>query len=388
MRVATTLVAVMGLAAVGCGGVQNTVDNVIPTQEKVYESSRSIPPLEIPPDLSSSTIDNTTKIPEVKPSSATLSDYNNTAARPVDTAVSGVLPSAPDVRVARDGNARWLIVKATPEQMWPQARNFLVETGLLIEREDPATGIIDTDWAEARTRAPQGFVRSQLNRLYNAFYGPSRRDKFRLRLERGAEPDTTEVYISHRGLEEISRENNAPEDQKTGIDDSYVWQPTPPDPELEAEMLNRMVVYLGVSREKAEQLTASASQPEPRARLVQEGGGTTLTLKDDFSRAWRRTGLALDRVGFTVEDRDRSKGLYFVRYVDVIPEEQREQEKGFFSKIFGGDDDAKNAEKDEFRIYLAENDTSTLVTVLDDGGDRENGETADRILGLLHDQLK
>ena len=113
-----------------------------------------------------------------------------------------------------------------------------------------------------------------------------------------------------------------------------------------------------------------------------------MTLKDDFSRAWRRTGLALDRVGFTVEDRDRSKGLYFVRYVDVIPEEQREAEKGFFSRVFGGDDDAKNADNDEFRIYLAENDTNTLVTVLDDGGDRENGETADRILSLLHDQLK
>ena len=188
MRVATTLVAAMSLLVAGCTNVQNTIDGVIPNQEKVYESSSSVPPLEIPPDLSSSTIDNTTKVPEVKPSSATLSDYNNTAARPIDTAVSGVLPSAPDVRVARDGNARWLIVNVTPEQMWPQARNFLVETGLLIEREDPATGIIDTDWAEARTRAPQGFVRSQLNRLYQAFYGPARRDKFRLRLERGSEP--------------------------------------------------------------------------------------------------------------------------------------------------------------------------------------------------------
>ena len=61
---------------------------------------------------------------------------------------------------------------------------------------------------------------------------------------------------------------------------------------------------------------AASAPPDPRVRLVREDGGTQAALALDvgFSQAWRRTGLAIDRAGFTVEDRDRSRGLFFVRY--------------------------------------------------------------------------
>jgi outer membrane protein assembly factor BamC len=234
---------------------------------------------------------------------------------------------------------------------------------------------METDWAENRAKIPDGFIRNTLGKLLDSVYSTSERDKFRTRLERGPEAGSTEIYISHRGMEEVYT-STAKEETK--------WQPRPPDPELEAEMLRRLMVRFGVQEERAKQQLVATSNTVPRATLTRGQG--TLALNEQFDRAWRRVGLALDRVGFTVEDRDRSKGLYFVRYIDPDTD-NKSADKGWLSKLkfWGGNDKTKT---EQYRILVKGAEEGAEVNVLNKEGVRDRSETAGRILSLLYDQLK
>ena len=377
----------------GCTGtLDQTIDSVLPKREATYKSSRSLPPLEVPPDLSSATLNDSLQVPEATAGSATLSDYNNpdNATRQVAAVGrSGVLPTLSNARVERSGDKRWLVIEASPGEVWPRVRDFWLEQGFLIQVEDPSIGILETDWAEQRAAIKGGFIDSLVSKLSSAFYGVATRDKFRTRLERGQDGNQTEVYISHRGAEEVIQEAAA---SSPSADDSRSWQPRPADPELEAEMLTRLMVFFGTGQEQAEQRIAATRDSRPqRARMQRDGGGSVLTLQETFSRAWRRTGLALDRVGFTVEDRDRSRGLYFVRYVDPNRDVKGGKDDGFFSKLAFWRDDTRDTSRDGYLISLIggrDGADNTQVVVLNKEGERDSSETADRILTLLHEQLR
>ena len=375
LKRATLLGGVLVLAACS-GNLEESLDEVLPAKEAQYKSSRSLPPLEVPPNLSSQGIQDAYLLPgENTQGSATLSNQQ-VASGTVQRSI--VLPQLTDVRVDRNGDKRWLVINAPAEAVWPTVRGFWLERGHLIRLEDPSVGIMETDWAENRADIPQGFIRNLLEKISTQLYSAATRDKFRVRLERGIEPGTTELYLSHRGAEEVAQ------------GESFVWQPRPSDPELEAEMLNRMLVYFGINREDATQILAKQTQQRERAHMVRANDGfTTLALDEDFSRAWRRTGLALDRVGFTVEDRDRSRGLYFVRYIDPLKDVGAEEEEGWLSKLkFWGEDDEAGPSRDAYLISLIGEGETTQVVVLNTEGVREASSTADRILALLHEQLK
>ncbi len=375
----------------GCSGtLEDEMDRVLPSKEVKYKSSRSVRPLELPPDLSSASVGDSYPVPEnPADGSTTYSEYATGGTRTASIE-NTVLPQVDNVRIERSGDERWLVINATPAQVWPRVRDFWLEQGFLIQAEDPSVGIMETDWAEQRAQFKSGLF-SFMRKFSSALYGAATRDKFRTRLERGQEPGTTEVFISHRGAEEV-----LPEDRTKPIglneEQAKVWQPRPADPELEAEMLHRMLVAFGLDQERARQIVLQTPDKRDRARLVRdENGGSALSLEENFSRAWRRTGLALDRVGFTVEDRDRSRGLYFVRYVDPDLDVGGEKKKGFFSKLKFWGDDNRDTSKDEYLISLVggrDGDNTTEVMVLNKEGQPEKSDTADRILSLLHEQLK
>ena len=375
-----------GLFLSACSGtVEDSLDSVLPSAEPAYKSSKSIPPLEVPPDLTSATINDSMVVPSLSEGRATYSAYVN-GSNEGATGASGVLPRVNGVHVERSGDERWLVVDAPPAAVWPKVRDFWVAQGFLIEMEDPAIGIIETDWAEKRASFSQGAVRNLLSKLSSALYGPAVRDKYRTRLEYGSHPGSTEIYISHRGAEEVSTGRVTRAQDDTGYEETRVWQPRPSDPELEAEMLNRLMLAFGIDQGNAQTLVAQATKRPDRAHIVRDNDGVTaLSLQDNFSRAWRRTGLALDRVGFTVEDRDRSKGLYYVRYADPARDDSKNE--GFFSSLaFWSSDEPSPAV--EYLISLVAQQSTTEVVVLNTEGEREKSETADRILSLLHDQLK
>ncbi len=357
----------------------------IPTKKIEYKSAGKLPPLEIPPDLTRPNADDRFTVPDINASkgTATASDYyKERAGRPqVSSSSSAVLPEGGDARVERSGTQRWLVVKGDPGQVWPVVKDFWQETGFIVNVELPEAGVMETDWAENRAKIDDGFVRRTLGRLLDTVYSTGERDKFRTRLERGS-AGTTEIYISHRGMEEVFTSTSK---------ESTKWQPRKPDPDLEAEMLRRLMTRFGVQEARAKQQVATAAEV-PKALLAKQSGGGKLTLNDQFDRAWRRVGLALDRVGFTVEDRDRSKGIYFVRYIDPETDVKTTEDKpGFFGRMvsglkFWGNTPAKKNE--QYLIAVRDIDAGAEVNVLNKDGRPEASATSERILTLLYDQLK
>ena len=382
-RSATTGAMLAGaLLVAGCSG---TLDDVAPDRQQTYRSSRSTPPLEVPPDLTRTAVGDSLQVPDVD---ATYSQYAGSDDSARVRAAAGVLPEIENARVERSGDDRWLVVSMQPEEAWPRIRDFWNEQGFVVETEKPDVGIMETNWAAKHIPLPAGLVKRVLNEINDGLYGVDIRDQFRTRIERGSEAGTTEIYISHRGAEQLVVGGDTAYAQREGLGER-VWRPRPRDPGLEAEMLSRLMIHLGADHERASGLAAAEAVPEPRARLLEEGDdATAVALGEDFSRAWRRTGLALDRAGFTVEDRDRSRGLFFVRYRDPEAGAERGSTSWLaWMKFWETDDEAERSD-DSYLIRLIGEEAATRIVVLDRTGNPERSPAASRILTVLREQLE
>ena len=343
-----------------------------------YKSTNTLPPLEIPPDLTSPARDNRYVVPESGKATATFSGYQ-AERREVRPGSTAVLPEFERMRVERAGTQRWLVVDEPPEKLWPLLKDFWQENGFLLKLEVPEAGVMETDWAESRARIAQGGVRGLLSSALDQLYSTSERDKYRTRIDRAADGKASEVYISHRGMVEVYTTMRDPSSSAPG---DTRWQPRAPDPELEAEFLRRLLVRLGAQEEKARELVASGVS-EQRAQIKKGLQGVELLeVYEPFDRVWRRVGLALDRVGFTVEDRDRQKGVYFVRYAD--PESEMSK-RGFLARLF---DYGTKVKAEQYRVQVSQEGTASQINVLNKDGTADSSKTAQRILSLLHEQLK
>ncbi len=348
-----------------------------------YKSAGKLPPLDIPPDLIAPSADERYAIPDTSQSgSATYSTYNQgTGDQPRSTALSpSVLPLSGDgVHIERAGTQRWLVVPQEPEIVWPVVREFWQELGFLIKTEEPETGIMETDWAESRAKIPQGVVRNLLARVVDSLYSTAERDKFRTRLERG-ENGTTEIYISHRGMDEVVEGGST---QRT------VWQPRPADPDMEAKMLTRLMLRFGVEQEQSELELATLQNTSQTRAYIDKTHKDILVVNEAFDRSWRRVGLALDRIGFTVEDRNRLEGVYFVRYINPdLDTHKTGTDDGILSRlVFWRKDAEKTAEKHLISVKET-GANSSHVKVYDENNKPVDLNTASRILNLLHDQLR
>ncbi len=376
-RAVTPYMALMvTLAVTGCN-----VMNLLPESKKMdYKSAGKLPPLEVPPDLTAPGTDERYIVPDISPSgSATYSAYNKERTGKPGAGSTSLLPAPDDsgARIERAGTQRWLVVKGEPEVVWPIVKEFWQELGFIINVETPAAGVMETDWAENRANIPQDIIRSILSKVLDSLYSTGQRDKFRTRLERG-EAGTTEIYISHRGMDEVLEGNTR-----------TIWQPRPADQSLEAEMLARLMMRFGVEEARARTAITSPGSGQERAR-IDRGRGGILTLSEAFDRSWRRVGLALDRVGFTVEDRDRSKGIYFVRYAN--PDKDNDKGGGgMLAKLFfwrSEADAAAAAKPDQYHIQVSTAEAGSEVRVLNQDGTPEKSTTAIKILNLLYEQLK
>lgn len=361
----------------------------------VPASTRS---LEVPPELSPLPPNDRFAVPGTATASGTATA--TPAARPAGSAAA-VAPNTPNARIERAGGQRWLAVDVTPEQAYAVVRDFWPSVGLALDREDPAAGIVETVWAENRANLPQDILRRTLGRLIDGLYSTGEQDRFRTRVERTAK-NTAEIYVSHRGMEEV---------YTTAQRDATRWQPRASDPELEAEMLQRLLLRFGSTAAPASPRTAAAPSTPAAApatgaaapvagaaasaaaaqaqtvRLVSGGNGRAerVEIDEPFDRAWRRVGLGLDRGAFTVEDRDRANGVYFVRYLDPEVEAKQRSQQGVFSRLFGGD---PKIVAPQYRVLVLSSGNMSTVTVLDKDGKPELSPIGDRILTLLNQQLR
>jgi outer membrane protein assembly factor BamC len=375
MRTSVSLIA-LSVALAGCSS------SLLESKRIDYKSARQMQqPLEIPPDLTAPTRDDRFAVPDVSPRGvATYSAYSaDRAGQPAASSGPEVLATPDKMRIERAGTQRWLVVGGTPEELWPQIKDFWLELGFILNIESPEIGVMETDWAEDRAKIPQDFIRATLGKVLDGLFSTPERDKFRTRLEQGKDAGTVEIYISHRGMMEI---------YPTEAKDSTIWQPRPADPELEAEMLRRLMVRLGAEEARAEAALTQAPAEE-RARIAAGSDGqVSLNMEEPFDRAWRRVGLALDRIGFTVEDRDRAQGLYYVRYVDPDAD-NKSPEKGFLSKLaFWRSDDKPAVGGSEYRLRVQGLGDNSRVTVMTREGGADSSETAKRMLGLLQNELR
>jgi outer membrane protein assembly factor BamC len=391
-----------------------------------YKSAGRGKPLEVPPDLTSASASDTYNVP----GGTTYSQYSEGQGQQEEQ-TEKILPTSDSVKMERAGSQRWLVVQAPPEKVWPVVREFWNELGFAVRTENPQTGVMETEWVDPSdlTKDKEGNYLDKFQGWLDKLNALSSRQKFRTRIDRGTEEETTEVYLSHRSVSDV------PDDGKQRVRTIYGEVETGYRNEdfekkkgskearaiaedIDAELLRRLMVRMGVEEQKSHTIMAAAST-EKRATFEQDkSGNTKLTVNDPFDRAWRRVGLALDRIGFVVEDRDRSRGVFFVRYSDIsIDDPQSEakkkglldtlkfwgddeeekskapapkkEEKGLTDKLkFWGEDKDKAEREKQYRIQIGRGEETSAVTVTDQNGQVDVSPTANRILAMLYDQLK
>lgn len=354
----TALSAAVALSA--CSALQS---------DKVdYRSTVKAPSLDIPPDLTQLSKD--TRYTMVDGGVSASSNSKTAAPSTVKTPMAA--PVVGDMRIERSGNQRWLVIKRPADKLWDPLKTFWQDNGFILIVDQPKLGIMETDWAENRAKIPQDYIRATIGKLLDSLYSTAERDKFRTRLETNAAGET-EVYISHRGMQEVDTKD------KNGT----VWQPRAADPELEAEFLRKLLVSMGAPQSQAESMVASAPTVKQVATVMNTNGQPTVVIAEEFDRAWRRVGLALDRTGFTVEDRDRKQGTYFVRYVAPNAEMK---DQGFFGRMFSSAPKTNEAAKHQ--IVVKGQGDSTVVSVLDAKGAPDSSASAQRIVKVIADDIK
>jgi outer membrane protein assembly factor BamC len=376
------ILLLLPLLLLGCSSLN--LDKVLP--DKQVEYKREViadKQLEVPPDLTSSRIDN--RVPGLTGGgAASYSDYASTrggdSAAVISRGTREVLPEVPDIKVLRDGRDRWLVIKGPAEEVWDKVVDFWQENGILLEEMDPQAGFMETSWLENRADIPNDAITDFIRGIFEGAYGAATRDRFRIRLEEGEQPGTTELYLTHFGMEQDFATGT------TNEEDQIFWKIRPRDPGLEEIMLRRIMVFMGLAEQQAKaELAAARELKGVRSRLEKGEDQLDLLVEEPFDRAWRTVGLALDRVGFVVEDRDRSRGNYYVRYKDPTA---GSGDKGWLSKLAFWRSDEPAAEGRLYQVHLESAGEGTRVSVQDEEGGLLTGDTAQRILVLVQEQLK
>lgn len=406
--------ALLATLVTGCDSIP-FIDN-----SSDYKAAGRGKPLEVPPDLTSISTDETYSVP----GGTTYSSYSQ--GQTTQQREEKLLPSPEGVKLEKAGSQRWLVVPAAPEKVWPIVREFWTELGFAVRVENLQTGVMETEWVD-----PADLIKDEQGNYLDKFQGwldklsaLKNRQKFRTRIDRGSDEDITEIYMSHRSISEV------PDDGKVRVRTVYGEVETgyknedfkknkggSEAEELDAELLRRLMVKLGVAEQKSRSIIANPVQEKRASTTTDKSGIVTLVLNDAFDRAWRRVGLALDRIGFLVEDRDRSRGIFYVRYSDLEVDQPEDNKKGLLDKLkFWGDDEEKpkqaaSAPKKEekgvmdklkfweddkekaataaqYRVRLDRGGDVTTVVIVDKDGKRDTSRTASRILNMLYEQLK
>lgn len=346
-----------------CGSVMDT--------DKVnYKNQTEAPPataLEVPPDLSKITRNKRFDVPGGTISANDLGGLKNSDTGPLTSPLA-----LADIQVKRSGNQMWLEISRPPEELWNPVRDFWKESGFTLLRDEQAIGVMETEWAENRAKLPQDFIRRNLGKVLDGLYSTGERDKFRIRLDR-TESNHTELYVVHRGMIEVHSDKLAR---------STVWQPRANDPELEKEFLRRIMLRLAPTTADNTKVF-EGGVAKSSSQLISLDGKPAVTFNQGFDVAWRRVGVLLDRNGFTVEDRDRKQGIYFVRYVNT-PDEAQE---GFFSKLFSSSKNSLGPQQYRLKIISPNNAFST-ITILNASGLPDASATAQKIAQLLVKELQ
>ena len=315
--------------------------------------------LEVPPDLSQPTSSDSLALPNISSSGSTYSSYNNT-----EYTQGKITPaSLQGVKVIRDGINQWLEINTTAEKLWPQLGAFFAKIGFEIKREDKTLGVMETNWLENRLSLPSNWFSKLLSQVSTTGI----RDKYRARLEKTNKPGVTRLFITHQGLiERATQELNSI---------TVWWEGRPSDPELEAEMYQRFLIFRDISKSDAIKLVSKVATKD-RTHIIEKEGTKMLKVDEGFARTWRRVGIALDRIGLLVEDRNRSGGLYYLRITDDFREKVKE-EKGWLSSLFSSN---KVKLKERYLLSVSDEQDNTVISIYETTGAKANSRFVEQLL--------
>ena len=341
-----------------------------------YKSASQAPTLQIPPDLTQLKRDSRYQVAGTNSASAAA---NATGVRNVNDAGTAT-NQAGQAQIIRAGNQRVLLIQRSADSVWEPLREFWKDNGFVLITDQPELGIMETDWAENRAKLPQDFIRKAVGKVFDSLYSTGERDRFRTRIERTDKG--IEITITHRGMAEI---------YTSALKDQTIWSPRASDPELEIEFLRRLMLRLGGSSmsASASQIGAIAAAPNAAGglaadvKIIKQNQLPAIEIKDGFDRAWRRVGVAIDRTGFTVEDRDRAQGVFFVRYA---PPGSPDKEPGFLAKMFSSEKATPVLAK--YRIAVTSKGDVSVVQVQAADGIPDASANAEKIIKLLADEIK
>lgn len=310
----------------------------------VYSGGDTEKTLDVPPDLAAPDTNPVLVLPELRNKVTTYSDYQN-AGKPV-TPQQRIAKSFKGMRFVRDGALFWLETDAPAEEVWTDVRNFFVKVGFEIKNEQPLIGRMITNWKDNRVKAEGDWFSNLLSKAF----GAELKDRYFIRIERDTASNGSKIFIRHQGLQEVVDGG----EEELGLSTDVVttsWAIRPSDPELEVEMLMRFMTYRGVDETQAKQQIASVPEKH-RSKFNDQGQQYSLEVYEPFSRTWRHIGVALDRMGFYVEDRNRSAGVYYIK----IPDYFKIEKSGLFSS-------KHKPESAEYLLTIEDNGDSSKVRV-------------------------
>jgi outer membrane protein assembly factor BamC len=331
-----SLAVLLAMTVSGCGAF-SSLDEVIPDNSKKYRKADTMPPLDVPPDLSSTRIND--NIAASQNSSATYSEFEEAANNPLASKYNISPETKP--ALSGEGSKRHLIVPGNRQVVWSQVLDFWVQKNIEITRKDARIGLMDTE------QTADDYA-------------------YRVRMERGDTSKTSTVYVSATSGEDNVAKNEA--------------------------MLRQLADFLGVLYQEQQAKIEAVKQSSPQTATVKTqlmddvDAQKALLVEQDFSDVWDRVGRVLDSKGFAVEDRDRSRGTYFVRYLDPLNEGQ-DEEPGILSKLAFWKDDAEKTPAEFYYIKLISDAAKTKIVILDAEQVRTSSDTAQRLLTLMQEQL-
>ena len=331
------------------------------SDKEELDAAETLSPLEIPPDLVRPyTADKLvspapTKSPQKKQKAADCRCDDR-----LPSIGERVLPQGKGVQRLRDGQHRWLLVAAEPEQVWPLARKFLEMRGYRISRNEPSIGLLETGWKNIFDILGEndGANGKDTNSI------PTMRERLRLRFEPGQQSERTEVYLTQYRSERVESTNSGEQ-----------WVLRQSDDERAIEMLNRFARYL-----TAENVEDAVPLAPVASKLGTDGdGGSVLIVEADFAKVWRRVGIALDALGFVVEDRDRNSRIYNV-YNELSTGKTKEE-------LEHGKPESATV-RESYRIRLDQKGETTMLSVRTKNGEVDNSDVAVHVLNLLQSQFQ
>ena len=360
------LIFFLFFGVLGCSTTEEFFDDI--TAPDYVNSSRA-KKLEVPPDLSEIESNSTFNVPGEARSYKEYLDLEEKNAMNPNLPKTKVIANPDGMRIIKSGNLRWLVVKKDPDTIWPHVKTFWEDLGFRVLVANKRTGIIETEWMDTediKLDRDKG-VLSTFDKWLDSLSGFGDKRKFRTRVEFG-EDGETEIYISQRSAEAAadqhsrilssrqsdynastiykieeykSADNNEKEKNKISISE----QREKDDYEIDSELLTRLMIKLGASDLEAKEKVA---KPELiiKSELIADSNDVYIKMNDPYDRAWRRLGLALDIIGFVTEDKDRSEGIYFVRFSQTdLPKEKDSNDEGLLDSLIFWDHDKKDKDK-------------------------------------------